>query len=382
MSRNLFVVFTLLLSQLITLGHAQDKENPLHWTGLTRFSLEGRTYNIQKLNGMKNQSQVLVGVQSRGIPVSQYSQSAVVPFEFEVIVEDQGKFNIREYQFGLFRTGNLHNINLKKKRRDAEGNVLYNADGEALYDSHDIGEYNLTLDLVQFDREAFRETALDYLAIERLNFLEVNFKGAVRLGEKHVKLVFGGKFAPLHSSRSTHSSREFEDLLAPYSNGRDLYPSESLKTGSLWSKISGAGPEVYNSRSGKFSYDGFLGDTDLMVGLDLFKYIEANFVYKIDSASGINDLYFLQMDSRISRYNLNVDLGQVFKRSKKLDGLTFFGYFQKERSKLSLFEANPGIQDSYFKEIDNSIWKRGGIGVRWNIPVKKQKFQKVSESLY
>ncbi|MCB9091367.1 MAG: hypothetical protein H6621_09980 [Halobacteriovoraceae bacterium] len=375
--------FILLLATISTiLSYSQDhEEKPIHWTGLMRIKLENKVYDFNKIGQLGNFNAATLGVTSYGLGKTRHAtnRTGFIPFQVEMTVRD-GRLNLDQYRVALLRDG---------------------------WQSYDKNYYSAVfLNALQWDREEFRGNALP-VRIDRFKFFELEYRGAIPLGGDKVKLVFMGKIAPYHLTRNSEMPADLLEGIEE-ATGIDDYKYGYERPGGdkpIW-QIIGQGVEVYKFRAtqrGVYNgdnlitqtipkaFESFLGDSDFMIGVELFKFLEAKVGVSFDYSTGIygehltGDIYIndkiLLMESVKKKLDLSLDLGKAFKNSKTLRGVTFYSYVHAENFKTWVeeeLEVKPDVVVPYSYQSKNSI---AGVGVRWNFD-RSRKYESVVKPVF
>lgn len=354
---KLFIISILIITQLPTYSQDNSESSPdtsSSLIGLSEIRFHNRTLkfdNIKQLGSGNN----LLGVTISGIKSNFLSMDRILPVSFDVIFKENGNLDLHEYQIALLGSGFASQVNN--------------------YFTH-----KASLELFQFDREHLNEGLSHSLQVDRFKFINVQYSGFFNVAPGVLKLTFSAQIAPLQGTRSALASKELNDYLKQITHNPN-YKFGNPDKASTFDKTLGR-MEIYHhhqiqnklNQDGIFKtnvrlFEGFLGDSEFSVGLELFNFISAKASIGFDGTQTVsrdkmtNTTYYIEFSGTKKGLEVEADFGKRFPKSTGIRRFVVFAKMYNESNALITEEettqgVNIVVDDSYHVTT-------GIIGVRY-----------------
>lgn len=315
--------------------------------GLVSIQFNKRTFNFSKISQLQDGSS-LVGISSLGIRPSKNSQTRIIPFNFEVYLNDDQATQLYDYDIALIGSGFADKVNN--------------------YFSH-----QLDLSFLHFDRKNFRENGAP-VTIDRFKIFDAKYQAMIHVAPRIIKLVFSAKFAPFQSSRESILPEDIKlDLTRVTNNHLDFFGNNPNDEQSFIKKAYGSGMELHKNKLNERSLiNSFLGDSEFALGIELFNFIDTRLAIAFDSTQSFTDQghgSIANLSNITKSIETQVSFKKIIPKVAALRNVSFFAKFNREKSNLmvqtDIIESTNGPLDKIVldKNYENTT---GTVGLRWN----------------
>ncbi len=351
---------------------AQQNENEQHLLGprVTRIGL----VNVQLQNKADMiGSNTMVGANSLGVKLFKRSESRLIPFSVDIIVDKRELKNTYQYDVSAFATGFSDMVN-------------------------DRIAHEVRFDLLNFDRERFRENGAPII-VDRFKLLDVKYNVMITVIPHVFKITLSGKLSPLQSTRHTATPEDLQQLMIDKTGDANIKFYSADKDSTTFKQVFGSGLRFQNDHQTSvqlqkgFSWksvgaagEAFLGDSEFSIGVMLFNFLEAKLSYAMDGVQtsippvyGFNyhegfEIDFLSYKTSLSA---EVKLERLVPSKNILRHFVFFTEYTKEKSYLSIGDLSEFNKIGLDYETDKTHFKNQTVtaGVRFTFlkPYKKSK---------
>ncbi len=374
------LIYSLLLIPFIGLSQSASNK-PIPWHGIVQIKIENKVFNYENVKDLRNLNRLILGASSQGLSSSiGPARTGFLPFEVRLIANDNliHGSRIEDFEVSLLRSG--------------------------VEDSNSSGTFinHFSIDLLSWDKRNYGENIANPLTIYRFKPFQARYVGVKKLG-KNVNIIFKGKLGFFQSTIDSHLPESLKNQIQEYVESELKFGKRDGREGGIFS-YTGIGLDGYRSMdvqrrlwddrdANKYNpisylktFELFLGDSEFSLGVELFNFItaSASISYNSDAVLDPEQLKFLTMNSVKRKGQINVNLGDLIKKSRVLNGVSVFAYIQSDKLRIRQEQTEDNGEIARFPELDFNNYNQNnvaGIGVRVRFG-KRSKYKKVIKPLW